>query len=301
MSFRKNSALKVENTEELKTNTNNYFWRKAALCALAVITLSTTYDVLNNHRDGECLFTKTFKNVTLGDDELSIGEKHQLKALERGYGIKGVNVDARHHEGLKLEGSKKFDELSDTSIKQLEKHGFKVEKIDYAVATKTETINATVHHDENTGLTYYTLPAGYVLSGSKGTKVTTKTADIVVNSKEMPLEDENSIRKLAKVEEMADGSYRYTYYQCSKDYVLETKTKYVVSMDRELDDAYSIKHLDYILSSEIGENEPDIIYTDYGHIINRGNGEYEFTVYTPVEPNISFEVSGDVVGTGLHK
>lgn len=144
--------------------------RKRLFIFSAVISLLPTAAVSDNmidhNLDGECFFTQVFQNVYLGDDNLSVGVKHQLSEIEENYEKRGVNIEARYIENILVHGHHEFSELSKKGIKDLKRYGFDVVRGNgtYYVGFSKEIAHA------------YTIK---FLDPKISTKTKTKAADII--------------------------------------------------------------------------------------------------------------------------
>lgn len=235
MKTRNNSAAKVEKVEELKANTRGAVWKRIVLGALTILALVTVHELTHDHNiDGECLITRAFKNVYVGDEDLSVGVKHQLKEIEENYQKRGVNVEARYINDVLLHGKTTFDELSEEEIKNLKKRG-------YSVVKRVEVEDGIVSLDPETNECYG-----------------------VYNS---------------------DSSLDYYYSVQYRD---------------TIDDAYAIKFLDENMSVDFDTDEPDIVQTKNGDLVNTNNGVYHYIRYKE-EPIVSLELEGDTIGRSLHR
>ena len=113
-----------------KPNKKNKFsaWKAIAFTAFFVTAVNAFEEVLHDHVEKECLFAKTFANLYLDDEDLSVGIKHQLNQIESESYKNGEPVEARCVKDIGVFSRQEFKELSKEEIKNLQKHGYIVTK-----------------------------------------------------------------------------------------------------------------------------------------------------------------------------
>lgn len=194
----------AEKNEKPNKKTKFSAWKAIAFTAFFVTAVNAFEECLHDHVEKECLFAKTFANLYLDDEDLSVGIKHQLKEIEKESFEEKKPVEATCIKDIIVFSRQEFKELSKEEIKNLQNHG-------YIVTKRIKINNSIISIGPNADI--------YDIKGYSNSKVEityfverTKICDYGYIVK--PLEDGYPIRILTKYGEFMyyrNGEHRLIY------------------------------------------------------------------------------------------